>query len=63
MGVVTQRFPQCDMCFRTNPDILGGTIPMVRQSMKKAGWVRGQCYGRAGDICPNCQEEAAKEQP
>ncbi len=52
MSIITEIFPQCDVCDQTFPDIRHENVSLCRERMKAGGWKK---Y-RGTDYCPDCAD-------
>ncbi len=50
MSLITEIFPQCDVCHEVNKDMDGKTKEAVRRTMKANGWT----VARGQDVCDTC---------
>jgi hypothetical protein len=62
MSIIRPIMALCDACFRRQEGMMFHAEPgeTMREIMRANGWTRGVCYGRRGDICPECSEKRSK---
>jgi hypothetical protein len=57
MSIITEIFPQCDVCDTTFPDERFKTAGLCRENMKSGGWKKHQGL----DYCPDCADRLINE--
>ena len=64
MSIITERWPQCDVCHESNPDGLRDiSVRNLRQDIKLDGWLYKKIKGHYEDICPECAPNFTPDSP